>query len=323
MDLSIIIVHYKTPNLLINCVSSIYNSNTIFEYEVIVVDNNSEDNSKQIILEKFSKTIWIDAYYNSGFARGNNIGIRKAKGEYVLLLNSDTIINNVFLDKFLRFYKNAETKNNKLGLLGCRIVGIADKKLQVGSSVGFPGVKRIWHANPIYLFFTRNKHKNQAYNPQIMHYKNHKLDYISGCCVMIQRNKLVINNLFLDEDFFLYSEDIEWSYRIQKNGFINYFCGELEIFHVNGGSSGYSLSKKAQVQISEYLYYLKTNSIFMYNLIGLLLYVNFRLDLFLNRKYVDKPEIQRLKTRFKIFKDYFNKIKIYRSPQKKYLRYDS
>ncbi len=321
MQISIIILHYKTPYLLHRCVKSIVNSNTRLNYEIIIVDNDSQDNSKQLILKSFTDTIWIDAGYNSGFARGNNLGIRQAKGDYILLLNSDTIVQENFLDEFLTFYKDND-KNDQLGLLGCRIIGVENGNLLVGTGVGFRGLRTIIRANPIYLFFTRRKRTKTEYIPKIMHYQNHEVDFVSGCCVMTKRSKVLEKELFLDEDFFLYSEDVEWSYRIKKKGFVNYFCGELEILHENGASSESNQKQKAQIQISEYLYYLKTNSKFNYNVLGALLNINFRLDLFLNRKRKDSPEIRAVAERFDIYKRYFKKIKSYRHKKRDFLKYE-
>ncbi len=306
MELSVIIVHYHTPELLKNCLASLFKFKP-GKTEIIVVDNGSEDGLKAGITTAYPETVWIDAGYNSGFAKANNIGIRQAKGDYILLLNSDAVVTDHFLANFLAFYKS-EDKHDKLGLLGCRIIGIDDQKLQVGSGIGFRGLKNVWHANPVYLFLSRKHKKENAYKPEIMHYQNHELDYISGCCVMIKKSKILKNNLYLDEDFFLYSEDVEWSYRIKKHGYYNYFCGDVEIHHVNGGSSVNKTNKKAQVQISEYLYYLKTNSLFRYYVIGMVLWMNFKLDLFLNRKRSDNVDIKNIAARFNTFKKYYFKI---------------
>jgi GT2 family glycosyltransferase len=321
-DLSIIIVNYKTPKLLDNCINSIYDNKDNLTLEIIVVDNQSEDESKRIIATKYPNVIWIDMGYNAGFARANNLGIHRAKGDYILLLNSDTIIPVGFLDEFLSFYKSKD-RNNKLGLLGCRIVGIIDNKLQVGSGIGFSGIKDVLHANPIYIFLTRRQqNRNDTYNTEIMHYENHEIDFVSGCCVMIKESKVTENNLFLDEDFFLYSEDIEWSYRVKENGYMNYFCGDVEIQHENGGSTEFGSKKKAQVQISEYLFYLKTNSLLKYNLIGRFILFNFKLDLFLNRRDINNPVIKELSERYEIFKKYYyNDVKKYRKTHKKFLKY--
>src|SRR5690554_3771066 len=92
INLSIIVVNYKTPHLTLRCLESIFNSNISISFEVIVVDNYSKDHSKRIIRDKFHKVVWIQSKYNSGFGRGNNLGIIKAKGEYILLLNSDLVV---------------------------------------------------------------------------------------------------------------------------------------------------------------------------------------------------------------------------------------
>ncbi|MEY4860818.1 MAG: hypothetical protein RL059_517 [Bacteroidota bacterium] len=92
LDLSIIIVNYKTPSITVDCIESIYKQNSTLNFEIIVVDNDSQDNSETFVTEKFSEVIWINNHSNEGFGRANNIGIKKSKGEFILLLNSDTII---------------------------------------------------------------------------------------------------------------------------------------------------------------------------------------------------------------------------------------
>ncbi|MBP6661019.1 MAG: glycosyltransferase, partial [Chitinophagales bacterium] len=92
MDLSIVIVNYKSPQLILSCLKTIYNETKIISFEIIIVDNDSNDDSRQIIQQHYPNVQWIQMDYNSGFARANNAGIRNAKGEFLLLLNSDTLI---------------------------------------------------------------------------------------------------------------------------------------------------------------------------------------------------------------------------------------
>ena len=108
MQLSIIIINYKCGQLVIDCIQSIYEQNSTFSYEIIVVDNHSEDGSREKITGLFPGVVWIDMNYNSGFARANNEAIRRAKGETVLLLNADTIIENNAIEKCYIYLKNSQ-----------------------------------------------------------------------------------------------------------------------------------------------------------------------------------------------------------------------
>lgn len=166
MQLSIIIVHYKTPQLLLECVKSIYSNTTNVDFEVMIVDNDSQDNSEDLIKQHFKNTVWINSGYNAGFARANNTGIRAAKGEYILLLNPDSFIKDDFLKNMLYFYQRKDT-DGKLGLLGCRVISSIDGSLQVGSGLGFSSFKKHIKANPIYIYLTRNFVSKKKYIIQI------------------------------------------------------------------------------------------------------------------------------------------------------------
>lgn len=237
MKLSIIIVGYNTKDCVLDCLNSVFNINHNVDLEVFVVDNASSDNSEEVITSKFPQVNWINMGYNAGFSRANNAGIKSATGEFVMLLNPDTVVKEGFFEKLITFYEQNDSK--KLGLLGCRIKTINGEELLVGSKRGFPSIKKQILVNPI--FFKINNFlkviKPAEYNPNVMHLKNHEVDYLSGACLLIQKEKLIHNDLLMDEDFFLYSEDVDWSYRIQKAGFRNFFYSEVEVYHINSGST--------------------------------------------------------------------------------------
>ena len=114
-----------------NCVDSIVKSAKQFRIEIIVVDNDSQDETEQLIFDKFSDVVWINTGYNAGFARANNIGIRAAKAPYVLLLNSDTIVQDTTIDNCLNRYKVLE-EQTKIGFLACQLIDF-DGNLQFNS----------------------------------------------------------------------------------------------------------------------------------------------------------------------------------------------
>lgn len=104
MDLSIIIINYKSAHHVLACIESIYRQPQKYSFEIIVVDNDSEDDSATKIRSAFSNIIWLQSGYNAGFARANNIGIRASTGEYILVLNADTIILDNALDKTIDLF---------------------------------------------------------------------------------------------------------------------------------------------------------------------------------------------------------------------------
>ncbi len=288
MKLSIIIVSYNTKDCLQACIQSIVDNATI-SYEIIVVDNNSSDGSELYLTTLFHSINWINTGYNAGFSRANNKGLKAAKGEYVMLLNPDTVVKSGFFEDLLNFYVTNDSTLN-LGLLGCRIKTIDGKELLVGSRNGFPSVKKILLYNPfVYKFNTSLKFiKLPEYNPEVMHLHNHPIDYLSGACLLIKRDKIEQGNLYMDEDFFLYAEDVEWCYRIKKQGYTNYFCAEAEVYHINSGSTDSMMETKfLQIMLSKllliykcygFLYFLTYCAIIRTNSLGYKFAQLFKLD---------------------------------------------
>ena len=322
--LSVIIVHYKTPQLLLDCVRSLWENRNGIKLEVVVVDNDSKDDSENLILNAFPQTKWIQSGYNAGFARANNLGIRNSTGEYILLLNPDTFIKEGFLDKILANYKELSKKEN-LGLLGCRIISSVDGSLLVGTGRGFQGLSKYLKSNPLVIKFFPKYVVNKKYDAEKMHLKNHEVDFVSGACVMMEREKIENHNLYLDEDFFLYYEDLEWSFRVKKSGFINYFIAETEVFHVNSASTDANPVKNKIILASEFLYLFKTLSSFQFWLLKHLLFVNYQLNtFFLKRRNQEDLLTQEKENRSQVAdvlarveKDYLKKP----SSAKNYLKY--
>lgn len=307
IDLSIIIVHYKTPDLLLNCVSSVWNNSKTLTIEVVIVDNDSNDESNKLILSLYPQTKWIDAGYNSGFARGNNLGIRNSSGEYILLLNPDSFIKDDFLINLLSIYKNKDA-NHTLGLLGCRIISSIDQSLLVGTGIGFPGMTKFINANPIIIKLFRRFVNKKTYLPEIMHFKNHNVDFVSGACVMIKRSKIDQYDLYLDEDFFLYFEDVEWSFRVKHKGLQNYFTAEVEVYHENSASTAKSTNRNNIILVSELLFYFKTMSRFNWYFLKQLVCLNFYLNHFLLKRKKQIEQLHQEIEQFEIRKKYFTKI---------------
>lgn len=136
---SIIIVNYNTKKLLDNCVESIYKKCISKNYEIIVVDNDSSDGSCDMITQKYKNVILIKNKVNYGFGKANNIGVKVAKGEFILLLNSDTIVQNNIVDEFINYYED----NEKQGNIGCLGAWLFDNENNVASSAGsFPSGKK-------------------------------------------------------------------------------------------------------------------------------------------------------------------------------------
>ena len=250
MDLSVIIINWNTKKLLEDCLSSIYkftDSSRSFaksdltqddkegediKFEVIVVDNSSNDGSQKMIKKKFPKVKLIENKSNLGFAKANNIGFRQARGKYILLLNSDTYLIENSLKKLLEI---AQAKEN-LGVL-CPLLLNEDRSIQ--QSVGF--FPNLWR---VFLWMTFIDDLLFGYILKPFHvdhnafYKNpQEIDWASGAAILIPKTVIKKAGL-LDEKIFMYGEDVEWCYRVKMSGFANYFSPETKIIHIGRGSSG-------------------------------------------------------------------------------------
>lgn len=223
MKLSVIILNYNVQYFLELCLRSVEAAISNIEAEIIVVDNNSEDGSCQMVKTLFPKVNLIENKENSGFSKGNNIGVLQAKGEYLCILNPDTVVAEDTFLKLLEFSENKE----KLGIVGCR--------LKNGSGVFLPESKRNVPTVSVAL-------KKMLGNPE-MYYVNHlsqndigQADILVGAFMLLKRS--LYNKVGgLDEDYFMYGEDIDLSYKILKAGYKNYYYGDTTVIHFKGEST--------------------------------------------------------------------------------------
>ncbi len=280
-----------------------------------------------MILSRFPDTIWLESGYNAGFSRANNMGIRSAKGEYILILNPDAEFRENVLAPYVAFYRQHDG-DQRLGLLTCRIYSSVDDSLSIGTGLGFPSIRQIIRANPLYIYLCRILGVSMAkkYSGQEMHYQDHEVDFASGACALISRRKITDGRLYFDEDFFLYYEDVNWSRRVHEAGYRNYHCSSVKIWHVNSASTGRSWAKDMQIQVSSYLYYLRAYGPVMYALIGLTLWLNYRMTIYLLRRADQKVELEEARKSYTVFLKYFKLVwqKYYPSSPAdgSYLRYE-
>lgn len=227
MELSIIIVNYKTEELTSNCIDSVIKSNTKgFEYEIIVVDNASKDGSIEAIEKQFPEVKIIKNHENLGFSKANNIGIEASKGDYILLLNSDTVVEQNTLKGALSFAKN----HKHIGALGCKIL-LPSGKLDPACKRSFPTpLNGLFHSLNLDTVFPDSVHFG-AYNlTYVDENKVCSIDCIMGAFMLIPR--IVIDRVgMLDEDYFMYGEDIDWCYRIKDAGYQVMYYPDVRIFH--------------------------------------------------------------------------------------------
>lgn len=232
MDLSIIILNYKTRDLTLACLQSVFSSATSYIYEVILIDNASNDGIIPAATEQYPQVVCIANTDNVGFSRANNQGIRIAKGRYVLLLNSDTIVQPDTLEVMLHFMD----ENPTVGASGCKIV-LPDGSLDKACKRGFPTPSAsFYYAFGFSKLFPKIPRFNQYQLGYLSPDDEYPIDSLVGAFMLIRREAIEQVGM-LDEEFFMYGEDIDWCYRIKEAGWVNYYYPHTQIVHHKGASS--------------------------------------------------------------------------------------
>lgn len=236
MKLSIIIVNYNTYELTKQTIESVFSANVSFKYEIILVDNASYDDSISKIKDWLSqqkdkdKVEIIINSENLGFSKANNIGIKRAKGQYILLLNSDTYIVNDCLEKCMNYIE----QNKRIGALGCKVL-LPDGTLDHACKRGFPTPEA-----SLYYFLKLHKKNPEKYGAyEALHLKEDEtgeVDVLMGAFMLMPKEVLDEVGL-LDERFFMYGEDIDLCLRIKEAGYQIVYYPEASIIHYKGGSS--------------------------------------------------------------------------------------
>ena len=236
-SVSIIIVNYRTPDLTQACIDSIYTHTKGVDFEVIVVDNCSMDESVNR-LSKDHRIKLIVSPRNGGFGYGNNLGMKVARGKYFFLLNSDTLLVN---NAIKEFYDYAESHDSKT-LYGCYLIG--DDGTYRGSFHYFPALT-------ISSFLRRLFHK-QDYTPD---YTNREVECICGADMFIPRTAIEECGGF-DENIFLYGEEGELQLRMAKAGYKRMLLSSPKIIHLEGKSLEQSETKR-KIKLKSHFYVLK------------------------------------------------------------------
>ena len=232
MQLSIIIVNYNVKYFLEQCLSSVQKSIEGIDAEVIVVDNDSNDGSIGYLQPLFPRVKFIESKINLGFAKANNLALQLAKGNYILFLNPDTIIPENCIVNCLNFF----SQHNDCGALGVQMIDGSGNFLPE-SKRSFPSLTAaFFKLTGLSQLFPKSKFFNQYALGHLSKNENYEVDVLAGAFMMMSRSALVQTNGF-DETFFMYGEDIDLSYRIQKIGYKNYYFGKQTIIHFKGEST--------------------------------------------------------------------------------------
>ena len=228
VDLSIIIVNYNTKNFLRRCLESLN-----FNEEIIIVDNSSSDGSPAMVAKEFPQVKLIKNKKNLGFAKANNLGIKKASGRYILFLNPDTVVQKNTLKTMIKFMD----ENPQVGAATCR-VELPNGQLDQACHRGFPTA---WNAFCYFSGLGKVFPKSKIFAGYSLTYlpldKIHEIDASAGAFLIVRRE--VGEDLkWFDEDYFWYGEDLDFCYRLKQKGWKIMFVPTTKIIHWKGAASG-------------------------------------------------------------------------------------
>ena len=232
MELSVIIVSFNVRDLLRQCLFSVKLASESIDYEIFVIDNNSEDGSVDMIMSEFPEVKLITNTVNCGFSTANNQAIKKSQGRFVLLLNPDTVVEKDTFSKCIDFM-NIHTD---AGAIGIRMLN-GEGRFLPESKRAFPTPGIAFSKTfGLSFLFPKSPLLNKYYLPQIDILETSLTEVISGAYMFIRREALEKSGLF-DDDFFMYGEDIDLSYRLQQTQYNNYYFPLASIVHFKGKST--------------------------------------------------------------------------------------
>jgi GT2 family glycosyltransferase len=232
VKLSVVIVNYNVKYFLEQCLISVQRALNGIDAEVLVVDNASSDGSVEFIKERFSWVKLLASNTNLGFSKGNNLALAQAQGEYVLLLNPDTVVAEDTFQKCIVFMDS----HPDAGALGVRMID-GEGKFLPESKRGLPTpAVAFYKAFGLSFLFPCSKVFGKYHLGFLDEFQTNSVEILSGAFMFIRKKTLDKTGL-LDEDFFMYGEDIDLSYRIIKSGYKNYYFPEATIIHYKGEST--------------------------------------------------------------------------------------
>jgi GT2 family glycosyltransferase len=231
MQLSVIILNYNVRYFLEQCILSVQNALEGIDSEIIVVDNASSDDSCEMMKDKFPNIKLIENATNLGFPKGNNIGVAQAKGEYICILNPDTVVAEDTFAKILN--SKFQIPNSQLGIIGCKLIDGTGNFLPESKR----GVPTPWVAfTKIFGLYKISNYFGKYYAQHLSENQSGKVDILVGAFMMMKR-ELYLKVGGFDENCFMYSDDIDLSYLVLKTGKSNYYFHETSVIHYKGEST--------------------------------------------------------------------------------------
>lgn len=241
-DLTISVVNWNTHDLLANCLETVEQNKGALDVEIIVVDNASSDGSQEMVQKRFPHVILVENQENLGFARANNQALAQSQGRYILLLNSDTLLQPGSLLAMVSFMDS----HPEVGIVGAELIN-RDGSIQV-SWAEFPGIlSEILGIN----FRSRKRYPSQNGNLA------YQVDWVGGACLLI-RHSAMEQVGSLDERFFMYSEELDWCYRTRQFGWLICYLPGAKVVHLGGQSSRLASRRmKAELYRSKLMFFCK------------------------------------------------------------------
>ncbi|NQT49666.1 glycosyltransferase family 2 protein [Candidatus Kuenenbacteria bacterium] len=256
MELSIIILNYKMRGLVKNCIKSILESEFDVPYEVIVVDNNSNDEIEKMLSEKYPQVRFIQTGANLGMGAGNNAGIKEAQGKHVLILNPDIF---VVKDSLQKLYNYINEKPD-VGLVAPRLLN-PDKSLQYTCYRWHNFLTPIYRRTFLGKLFWAKKELSRFLMQDWDHATTRQVDWIQGSCLLVPKKVIDEVGVF-DDRFFMYFEDTDLCRRIRKAGYKNVYLSDAEVIHLHRRQSADSggvnalFNKLTRIHISSWMKYM-------------------------------------------------------------------
>ena len=258
IDITVCILNYNAGQMTKKCIDSILSNTNDIKIEIIVVDNKSTDESLQI-LEIIKDIEVIKSDYNSGFSRGNNLALKKAKGKYSILLNNDTELKN----NALKILYNFMESHPNAGAVGPQLFFFSGEK-----QYSYGPFRSAFHRSSWEFFPELSKLKSFFYNTKVKtkkkgsdaKNKNYKIIGRPRGCAFMVKSENIKRVGYLDERFFMYNEETDWAFRFMNAGFDNYFVGDAEVYHHWAGSSSGNDHFFELVHTSSYYKYYRKHS---------------------------------------------------------------
>lgn len=255
MDISIVIVNWNTKNLLLDCLTSIYETSKNISMEIWVVDNASSDGSVDAVKRFYPDVKIIQNSKNLGFAAANNRAFKRMQGRYAVLLNTDTVLMKGAVEAIYDFMEN----NPDAGMACGQLLNVDGSKQN--SFANFPGLTSLLFGEALMERLLPNKYpskRNVGLSPM-------EVDSCIGACMMV-REKAMQTVGWLDESFFFFFEETDWARRMKKAGWKVYMLPSAKIYHLQGQSVGHNVRSRILFYRSRYIYFKKWHQ----NVYGLL-----------------------------------------------------